>query len=105
MQKQELKRMVEVEDYDMLRKMGTAELLRMLLSDIRQGITTASVKGDIDVRSLEADITAPAEDSKGWSLAERRRTYGENKARVWDIHQSVSEAWRPVASIDFLHTI
>ena len=99
----ELKRMVEMEDYDLLRKMGTAELLRILLSDIRQGITT--VKRDVSMR-LEADPSKePAGDANVLSLAERRRTYGENKPRVWDIRQSVFEAWRPVASIDLIHTM
>lgn len=100
LQQHDLKSMVEMEDYGMFRDMGTDSLLRMLSSDIRQGITT--VKRDIGAH-LETDIAeAPARDVRVFSLAERRRAYGENEARVWDIRQSVSQAWRPVVSISFL---
>ena len=92
--------MVEMEDYGMLRDMGTDSLLKMLSSDIKQGITT--VKRDIGAH-LEADIAeAPARDVRVFSLAERRCAYGKNEARVWDTRQSVSQAWRPVVSTRFL---
>jgi hypothetical protein len=103
LQQHDLKRMVEMEDYDMLRDMGTDELIRILSSDIKQGITTT--KRDIEVHSgLQADI-AEASDVRVLSLAERRCAYGENEARAWDIRQSIYEAWRPVASIRFSRTM
>jgi hypothetical protein len=89
--------MVEKEDYDMLRDIGTATLVRMLSSDIEQGITTT--KRDIDGHFQTDIVKAP--DTRLSSLAERRSIYGENDTLAWDIRQSIFEAWSPVASSGF----
>jgi hypothetical protein len=94
----DLKNVVEMGDFDMLKNMGTNTLLRMLSSDIKQGIST--VRRDTSL--LEADSTE-ATDVTVMSLAERRRLYGENETRAWDKRRAATEAWGPVASTGPFH--
>jgi hypothetical protein len=94
----DLKKVVEMRDFETLKNMGTNTLLRMLSSDIKQGISTMRR----DTSLLESDNTE-ATDVIVMSLAERRRTYGENETRAWDRGQAVAEAWGPVASVGLPH--
>jgi len=98
LQQCDLKEMVQVEDYDTLREMGTDTLLRRLSSDVEQGIATVE---RVTNMYLDAD-SAEAPSVMVMSLAERRRIYGENEAPAWNIRRSVAEAWKPVVSIDCL---
>lgn len=98
LQQHDLKRMVKMKDYDMMRDMGTDKLVKMLSSDIKHGITT--VKRELDMH-LAADI-AKGPDARGSSSADKSAC-SENEARTWNIRRSVSEAWRPVAPMTWIN--
>lgn len=104
MQRYELKRMIETKDFAMLRDMGTDTLIRLLSSDVKQGIAT--VNQDNDVHSAEdAAEAGEALDATVLSLNERRRIYGGNETQGSDIRQLLLEAWKPVVSIKFIRNI